>query len=102
MGVLFARQQAVGGGVKRGCAYPHLIHDGIGTQDVVLLGGVGGCVFDGPRGFASKAGRPTIIRIYENRTKRGAVNSVCSLASPLAEAHEGDPKPHSHSGKWKQ
>lgn len=44
------------------------------------------------------AGRPTIIRIYENRTKRGAVNSVYhgSLASPLAGDREGDSKPHSH------
>ena len=44
------------------------------------------------------AGRPTIIRIYENRTKRGAVNSVYhgSLASPLAGDCEGDSKPHSH------
>ena len=42
--------------------------------------------------------RPTIIRIYENRTKRGAVNSVYhgSLASPLAGDREGDSKPHSH------
>lgn len=40
------------------------------------------------RGFAS--GQAHIIRIYENRTK-GAVDSVCSLASPLAEAHE-EPK----------
>ena len=50
---LLGSRQLGGAGVKRGCAYPHLIHDGIGTQDVVLLGGVGGCVFDGPRGFAS-------------------------------------------------
>ena len=44
------------------------------------------------------AGRPTIIRIYENRTKRGAVNSVYhgSLVSPLAGDREGDSKPHSH------
>ena len=32
--------------------YPHLVHDGVCPQDVVLLGGVGGRVFDGPRRLA--------------------------------------------------
>lgn len=29
--------------------YPHLVHDGVGAQDVVFFGGVGGRVLDGPR-----------------------------------------------------
>lgn len=52
--MVLAAGQHWGGGiyvVTRGHSYPHFIHDGIGTQNVVLLGGVGGCMFDGPRGL---------------------------------------------------
>lgn len=40
-----------GYGETRDQPYPHFIHDGIGTQNVVLLGGVGSCMFDGPCGL---------------------------------------------------
>lgn len=80
----------------RGHPYPHLIHDGVGTQDVVLLGGVGGCMFDGPCGLTSSRQAHHHQNLSEDQEGCCEAERVwhCSLGAPrLAGDHEGGVKP---------